>query len=165
MPGSQFWLLVPTVATGFGAMALASLLDQNNQARAESGAPHHKATAKNVIFLFMEGGPSHIDTFDPKPELEKLAGQPLPASYKPVILAMGAEPMVTPLRSTIIRRSCVLMTMESGPLGARSGRHVVRPARSGVIAGCCCSTVGSGAMRGTSARSVTTTVSPRRVTP
>jgi hypothetical protein len=76
--------------TGFGALALASLLDQE-QAFAESGAPHHKATAKNVIFLFMEGGPSHIDTFDPKPELEKLAGQPLPASYKPVILAMGEQ--------------------------------------------------------------------------
>lgn len=39
----------------------------------------------------MEGGPSHIDTFDPKPALEKLAGQPLPSSYKPVILAMGEQ--------------------------------------------------------------------------
>ncbi len=72
---------------GFGALALASLLDDT--ARAASGAPHHPPTAKSVIFLFMEGGPSHIDTFDPKPELEKLAGQPLPKSFKPVILAMG----------------------------------------------------------------------------
>ena len=40
--------------------------------------PHHPPKAKSVIFLFMEGGPSHIDTFDPKPELNKLAGQPLP---------------------------------------------------------------------------------------
>ena len=37
----------------------------------------------------MEGGPSHIDLFDPKPLLNKLAGQPLPSSFKPVITAMG----------------------------------------------------------------------------
>lgn len=76
---------------GFGALALAYLLGQSQTARGESGAPHHPATAKNVIFLFMEGGPSHIDTYDPKPALEKLAGQPLPASFKPVILAMGEQ--------------------------------------------------------------------------
>ena len=76
---------------GFGALALAHLLGQDQAAQAESGAPHRPATAKNVIFLFMEGGPSHIDTFDPKPALEKLAGQPLPSSYKPVILAMGEQ--------------------------------------------------------------------------
>ena len=46
-------------------------------------------TAKSVIFLFMEGGPSHLDTFDPKPELNRLAGQPLPPSFKPVITPMG----------------------------------------------------------------------------
>ena len=34
--------------------------------------PHHKASAKAVIMLFMEGGPSHIDTFDPKPKLDGL---------------------------------------------------------------------------------------------
>jgi hypothetical protein len=77
--------------TGFGALALAHLLGQNQSALAESGAPHHTATAKSVIFLFMEGGPSHIDTFDPKPALEKLAGKPLPSSFKPVILAMGEK--------------------------------------------------------------------------
>ena len=37
----------------------------------------------------MEGGPSHLDTFDPKPELNRLAGQPLPPSFKPVITPMG----------------------------------------------------------------------------
>ena len=44
---------------------------------------------KSVIFLFMEGGPSHIDLFDPKPLLNKLAGKPLPPSFKPVITPMG----------------------------------------------------------------------------
>jgi hypothetical protein len=84
---------------GFGALALSYLLGMDRTAQAESGAPHHKAKAKSVIFLFMEGGPSHIDTFDPKPELARLAGQPLPASFKPVILAMGeANPPLMPTK-------------------------------------------------------------------
>jgi hypothetical protein len=51
--------------------------------------PHHAPKAKSVIWLFMEGGPSHIDLFDPKPALEKLAGQPLPESFGKPITAMG----------------------------------------------------------------------------
>src|SRR5262249_28502485 len=43
-------------------------------------APHFAARAKHVIFLFMQGGPSQIDTFDPKPLLNKMHGQPLPPS-------------------------------------------------------------------------------------
>jgi hypothetical protein len=86
---------------GFGGLALASLLGGRASAEvdllAETGAklsdgkPHHPPRAKSVIFLFMEGGPSHIDTFDPKPALEKLEGKPLPSSFKPVILAMGEK--------------------------------------------------------------------------
>jgi len=51
--------------------------------------PHVPARAKSVIWLFMEGGPSHLDLFDPKPALEKLAGQPMPESFGKVITAMG----------------------------------------------------------------------------
>ncbi|WP_404307303.1 DUF1501 domain-containing protein [Neorhodopirellula lusitana] len=51
--------------------------------------PHFPATAKRVIFLFMEGGPSQMDLFDPKPMLNKLAGQPIPESFGEVITAMG----------------------------------------------------------------------------
>jgi hypothetical protein len=47
------------------------------------------AAARSVIFLFIEGGPSHIDLFDPKPALDRLAGRPLPPSFKPVITPMG----------------------------------------------------------------------------
>src|SRR5207302_6194024 len=43
-------------------------------------APHFPPRAKRVIFLFMNGGPSHVDTFDPKPSLEKYEGKPLPAT-------------------------------------------------------------------------------------
>lgn len=78
---------------GFGAMALAALMGQSASATpADPRAPkttHFPAKAKNVIFLFMEGGPSHIDLFDPKPLLNELAGQKLPESFGKVILAMG----------------------------------------------------------------------------
>ena len=85
--------MLAQAGTGFGAIALAGLLARNADAASPtpSRRPHHDPKAKSVIFLFMEGGPSHVDTFDPKPELEKLAGKPLPASFKPVILAMGEK--------------------------------------------------------------------------
>jgi hypothetical protein len=59
---------------GLGTVALTAMLTE--QARAASAlaprTPHHSAKAKNCIFLLMEGGPSHIDTFDPKPKLDQL---------------------------------------------------------------------------------------------
>lgn len=72
---------------GFGAIALASLLERNSIG-AEGTSPL-KPRAKRVIFLFMEGGPSHIDLFDPKPLINKLAGQSLPESFGDVITSMG----------------------------------------------------------------------------
>jgi hypothetical protein len=82
-------------ANGFGMLALADLLaDETRRARAETPAPaatppseadplavragHFPARAKRVIFLFMSGGPSHVDTFDPKPRLDADNGKPLP---------------------------------------------------------------------------------------
>ena len=80
--------------TGFGALALEYMLQKEAVAAPAVNplAPkiaHYPAKAKNVIFLFMEGGPSHIDTFDPKPKLNELAGKPLPDSFGKVITAMG----------------------------------------------------------------------------
>jgi len=77
---------------GLGALALSSMLQAS--ARVDPLAPrkpHHEPKAKSVIWLFMEGGPSHVDLFDPKPELEKLSGQPMPASFGKVITAMGTS--------------------------------------------------------------------------
>ncbi len=82
---------------GFGAIALASLLGTGQGVQASDIKParsaekpaHFAAKAKRVIFLFMEGGPSHIDLFDPKPLLNELAGKPLPDSFGQVITAMG----------------------------------------------------------------------------
>jgi hypothetical protein len=71
---------------GFGGLALASLVSRE-QARADAAhplaarPPHHAAKAKAVIFLFMAGGPSHLETFDPKPLLNKLDGQPRPQEF------------------------------------------------------------------------------------
>jgi len=74
---------------GFGAVALAGMLAGQQRAIASPVGPHFTPKAKRVIFLFMEGGPSHIDTFDPKPLLNELAGQKLPESFGEVLTAMG----------------------------------------------------------------------------
>jgi Protein of unknown function (DUF1501) len=70
-------------AHGFGSVALAGLLAE--ETRSEPSAdplspkpPHFAARAKRVIFLFMHGGVSHVDTFDPKPKLREMNGKPLP---------------------------------------------------------------------------------------
>ncbi|MCE3018342.1 MAG: DUF1501 domain-containing protein [Pirellula sp.] len=64
---------VLSLGASLGSIAFASLLSADDQANPLAPKPSHEsAKAKNVIFLMMEGGPSHIDTFDPKPELSKL---------------------------------------------------------------------------------------------
>lgn len=71
-------------AVGFGSLALASMLAEEAGASASPTDPlapkatHFPARAKRVIFLFMKGGPSHLDTFDPKPLLDRDDGKPLP---------------------------------------------------------------------------------------
>ena len=72
------WLM--RSANGFGALALATLFAEDGKAAAP--VQHHKAKAKSVIFLYMDGGPSQVDTFDPKPMLDKHHGKPLPNSLR-----------------------------------------------------------------------------------
>jgi len=79
------WLL--SAGGGFGALALNALQAAENPLAAKT--PQFPARAKRVIFLFMEGGPSHLDTFDPKPLLNTHAGKPIPDSFGSVILPMG----------------------------------------------------------------------------
>ena len=76
-------------------LALASLLERDGllaNPATKANAPvftnpllpkpaHFASRARNVIFLFMSGGPSHVDLFDPKPDLVRLAGQPIPESF------------------------------------------------------------------------------------
>src|SRR6266849_489966 len=71
---------------GFGALAAGYLLDRDASAATVSRPfapkpPIFPAKAKSVIFLFMHGGPSHVDTFDPEPLLTKLDGKPVPPSF------------------------------------------------------------------------------------
>ena len=78
---------------GFGSLALAYLLggEKADGSPLAPRLPHQAASAKSVIFLFMDGGPSHIDLFDPKPVVNELAGQPLPASVERPITPMGVS--------------------------------------------------------------------------
>ncbi len=74
-------MMLERSAMGMGALALGSILESANASEANPLAvrkPHFAAKAKRVIHLFMNGGPSHVDTFDPKPSLEKYAGKALP---------------------------------------------------------------------------------------
>ena len=68
---------------GFGSLGLAGIIEREQTKAASSYGPHFAPKAKRVIFLFMNGGPSHIDTFDPKPALKKFENtQPTGKIYK-----------------------------------------------------------------------------------
>jgi hypothetical protein len=64
-----------SASNGFGALALRAMLAEE----AAPGKTHHEAKARSVIFCFMDGGPSHVDTFDPKPELARQQGKQIGA--------------------------------------------------------------------------------------
>ena len=72
-------------ATGLGTAALASMLATDGQAANRiaglSDVPHFKPKAQRVIYLFQNGGPTHVDLFDYKPKLQAMHGQPVPAEY------------------------------------------------------------------------------------
>ncbi len=84
---------------GMGLLALSALLEQDAPAAAppligpitplSAKQPPLPATARSVIWVFLDGGPSHIDLFDPKPELTKLNGKPLPGTFRRPVTAMG----------------------------------------------------------------------------
>src|ERR1700758_4096491 len=69
--------LLQTMGAGFGMAGLRGLLAADADPLSPK-APHFPAKAKRVIFLFLNGGPSQVDTFDPKPMLAKYSHQPMP---------------------------------------------------------------------------------------
>lgn len=87
-------------AVGFGYLALSSLLAENSTASSDSPLspklPHKIGRAKRVIFLFMKGGPSHIDTFEYKPKLQKDDGKPLPFNKPRVQFAKTGNLLKSP---------------------------------------------------------------------
>lgn len=88
-------------ATQLGGLSVAGMI---GSAAGETNGPrvgsHHPARAQRVIFLFMHGGPSHVDLFDPKPELIKHAGKPLPDSYGTVETRrkVAQNPLLAPVK-------------------------------------------------------------------
>jgi hypothetical protein len=92
-------------ANGFGLIGLASVLaDQAKAGPADGGNPlavrnpHFPARAKRLIFLFMSGGPSHVDTFDPKPALVKYAGKPLPFEQPKLVRTRTGNLLPSPFK-------------------------------------------------------------------
>ena len=91
-------------ASGFGMLGLAGLLA--DEARADDAAddplavkaPHYPAKAKRLIFLFMSGGPSHVDTFDPKPRLERDNGKPLPFEQPKLVRTRTTNVLKAPFK-------------------------------------------------------------------
>ncbi len=93
---------------GFGAWALASLLQRDANSAIASGStvsnsarkPHFEPRVKRVIWLFMHGGPSQVDLFDPKPDLARLAGEILPESFGDVMTRrkVAKNPLLGPIR-------------------------------------------------------------------
>ena len=85
-------------SAGFGSLALAGLLGSESQAAGTSLAqqPHFAPKAKRVIFLFMHGGPSHMDTFDYKPQLQKDSGKPLPFDKPKIFSAQTGNLLGSP---------------------------------------------------------------------
>jgi hypothetical protein len=88
---------------GFGYLAFAALMGEEHSRGAESGAgalapkqPHFPARAKRVLFLFMKGGPSAVDTFDPKPLLTRDDGKPFPFKMPRVTFAKTTTLLKSP---------------------------------------------------------------------
>lgn len=87
---------------GCAALAMASLdrAAATESRRSVVPLPHQAPRVKRVIWLFMHGGPSHVDLFDPKPDLERLAGEPLPESFGSFMTRrkVAENPLLPPVR-------------------------------------------------------------------
>lgn len=95
---------------GFGSLALSSLLADKAFASGGVIAPHYRPKAKNVILCYMSGGVSHVDSFDPKPELIKRHGQPMPVPVKPTMFNNNGNIMQSPWTAKARGQSGIMMT-------------------------------------------------------
>ena len=98
-PSASRRALLQSSAAGFGWLAASSLLGTATAAPTnplQARRPHFPARAKRVIFLFMKGGPSHVDTFDPKPLLDRDHGKPPPFELPRVKFAQTKELLKSP---------------------------------------------------------------------
>src|SRR4051794_34370677 len=92
------------IANGFGLVGLAGLLADEAARAAPAAAgnplavrpPHFAAKAKRVIFLFLSGGPSHVDLLDPKPRLARDGGKPLPFEQPKLVRTRTGNLLASP---------------------------------------------------------------------
>src|SRR5215210_1902646 len=84
--------MLSRTGVGFGALGLAGILSDESRASDPLAvkAPHFPAKAKHIIHIYLNGGPSQVDTFDPKPALEKWAGKILPSGNLTTERPLGA---------------------------------------------------------------------------
>ena len=114
------------MALGFGGLALSTLLSEQSrgvaQLRPQTLFP---ARARRVIFLFMHGGPSHVDLFDYKPSLEKFNGKPLPFPERKVPVCQAWQPAETSMAAQAGRklRPLDVRTLATPARGCRRTLH------------------------------------------
>lgn len=94
-PTMQRRQLLGTAAVGFGQLAFQSMLQAESQGSGEPKS-HFQPRAKRVIFLFMKGGPSHVDTFDPKPLLTRDHGKKFPFDIPRITFAEAGNLLKSP---------------------------------------------------------------------
>jgi hypothetical protein len=87
--------MLQTSAIGFGGLAFQSLLAKESDSR-PALQPHILPRAKRIVFMFMKGGPSHVDTFDPKPLLDRDHGKPLPFDLPEITFAKQGNLLKSP---------------------------------------------------------------------
>jgi hypothetical protein len=102
--------MLARTSTGFGLAALAGLLTDETRATDAARLPHAKPRAKSVIFAFMSGGVSHVDSFDPKPELTKRHGQPMPVPVRPTMFNNNGAIMGSPFAARPRGQSGLVIT-------------------------------------------------------
>jgi len=125
-------------ALGFGSLALTSMLQAENPLAAKW--PHFRPRAKRVIFLFMKGGPSQVDTFEHKPLLQRNHGKPLPFAKPKVTFAKTGNLLASPWQFKPYGQ-CGHLVSELFPHVARHvddicfihGAHGTNPAHGGAL--------------------------------
>jgi hypothetical protein len=98
---------------GFGSLALTTLLSDKNFGAISSAPlprPHFNPRAKNVIFCYMSGGVSHVDSFDPKPELSNRHGEAMPVPVRPTMFNENGNIMGSPWEAKPRGQSGIVMT-------------------------------------------------------